>query len=96
MVTILNVIIDIYADEDRDYDRPVFVEGRILQGLTGLVRRVRTQVSLVRRLGQMPMSAHDEKVRNIDKHKARGLRLRAEEAYDNLAAFIKYRRNLCK
>ena len=53
LVTVLNVIIDIYADEDREYDRPVFVEGQILEGLMGLVGRVRTQVSDVGRLGSL-------------------------------------------
>jgi hypothetical protein len=45
LIAVLNAIIDIYADEGREYDRPVFVAGQFLQGLTGVVGRVRNDVS---------------------------------------------------
>lgn len=44
LVALLNAIIDIYSDEGRDYDL-VFIQGGFLEVLTGLVGKVRTQVS---------------------------------------------------
>ncbi len=44
-VTVLNAIIDIYADEGREYDRPVFVEGGFLEALAAVVGRVRNEVN---------------------------------------------------
>ncbi|KAL1411919.1 hypothetical protein Q8F55_002905 [Vanrija albida] len=76
LVAVLNAIIDIYADEGRDYDRPVFVAGGFLDVLASSVARVRSDV------------------RKIDRRKQPELRSRAEEAYENLTAFVKYRRSL--
>lgn len=75
-VAVLNAIIDIYADEGRDYDRPVFVDGGFVPKLAASVARVRNDV------------------RRIDRRKNLELRARGEEAYENLTAFIKYRRSL--
>ncbi|TXT07458.1 hypothetical protein VHUM_03178 [Vanrija humicola] len=76
LVAVLNAVIDIYADEGRDYDRPVFVAGGFLDALASSVARVRADV------------------RKIDRRKQPELRARAEEAYENLTAFVKYRRSL--
>lgn len=76
LVAVLNAVIDIYADEGRDYDRPVFIAGNFLNALASSVARVRTDV------------------RKIDRRKQPELRARAEEAYENLTAFVKYRRSL--
>lgn len=45
LIAIINAIIDIYADEGREYDRRAFVEGGFLEQLTGVLGRVRTDVS---------------------------------------------------
>ena len=45
LVAILNAIIDIYADEAREYDGPVFVQGGFTETLTELVGRIRNEVS---------------------------------------------------
>lgn len=47
MVAVLNAVIDIYADERRDFDGPVFVSGGFLQALTGVVAKIRTDVGLI-------------------------------------------------
>jgi hypothetical protein len=75
-VALLDGIIDMYADETRDYDAPVFVANGYNNQLAGCVSRVRTQV------------------RVVDRRKQPELRVRGEEAYENLVAFIKYRRSL--
>jgi hypothetical protein len=75
-VALVNAVIDMYADETRDYDRPVFVAGNFATQLATLVARLRTEV------------------RKVDRRKNFELRARAEEAYENLVAFIKYRRSL--
>ncbi|WVQ93667.1 hypothetical protein IAU59_000743 [Kwoniella sp. CBS 9459] len=77
IITALNAIIDIYADETRAYDG-VFVESGFLKALSGIVARVRGEV------------------KKVDKRKSRQLRTQGEEAYENLTAFIKYRRALRK
>jgi len=46
MVAVINAIIDIYADERREYDRPVFVQGGFLQALAGTVGKIRSDVSI--------------------------------------------------
>ncbi|RXK39662.1 hypothetical protein M231_03016 [Tremella mesenterica] len=76
LVSLLNAIIDIYADETRSYDGPVFVAGGYLEALTGVVGRVRSAV------------------KKIDRRTDRLLRAQAEEAQENLTAYIKYRRAL--
>ncbi|WWC96818.1 hypothetical protein V866_003693 [Kwoniella sp. B9012] len=76
LIAILNAIIDIYADETRSYDSPVFVQGGFLTQLSGTVAKVRSEV------------------KKIDKRKDRQLRTQGEEVYENLTAFIKYRRSL--
>ncbi|BEJ10886.1 hypothetical protein CspHIS471_0103080 [Cutaneotrichosporon sp. HIS471] len=76
MVALLNAVIDIYADEGREYDQPVFVANNMVGALTNIVARVRSES------------------RKIDRRKTPLLRARAEEAYENLVAFIKYRRSL--
>lgn len=45
LVPVLNAIIDIYADERREFDAPVFIQGGFLQALTGVVGKARTDVS---------------------------------------------------
>ncbi|KAL7420131.1 hypothetical protein Q5752_005097 [Cryptotrichosporon argae] len=75
VVAVLNAVIDIYADEAREYD-VVFVQGGYLDQLAGVVAKVRAEV------------------RKIDRRRDAELRARAEEAYENLVAFIKYRRSL--
>lgn len=75
-VALLNAVIDIYADEGREYDAPVFVAGDMVGALTNIVARVRSEA------------------RKVDRRKNPILRGRAEEAYENLVAFIKYRRSL--
>lgn len=76
MVALLNAVIDIYADEGREYDAPVFVAGDMVGALANIVARVRAEA------------------RKVDRRKNLVLRARAEEAYENLVAFIKYRRSL--
>jgi hypothetical protein len=76
MVALLNAVIDIYADEGREYDQPVFVANNMVGALTNTVARVRGES------------------RKIDRRKNPVLRARFEEAYENLVAFIKYRRSL--
>ncbi|WWC60440.1 uncharacterized protein I303_103012 [Kwoniella dejecticola CBS 10117] len=76
LIAVINAIIDIYADETRAYDQPVFVAGNFLSGLSGTVAKVKGEV------------------KKIDKRKNRQLRTQGEEAYENLVAFIKYRRSL--
>ncbi|KAK4685839.1 hypothetical protein P7C73_g4298, partial [Tremellales sp. Uapishka_1] len=76
LIAVLNAIIDIYADEGRDYDIPIFVQGGFLPALSGTVARVRNDV------------------KKIDRRKQLEVRARGEEAYENLVAFIKYRRTL--
>jgi hypothetical protein len=46
LITTINALIDIYADEAREYDQPVFVEGGFSQALTGVISRIRNEVSL--------------------------------------------------
>lgn len=75
-VALINAVIDMYADEGREYDRPVYVAGNFTQQLAGIVSRVRSEV------------------RKVDRRKNFELRVRADEAYENLVAFIKYRRSL--
>lgn len=75
-VALLNAIIDVYADETREYDAPVFVAGDYTSKLAATVARVRNAT------------------RSVDKRKQPELRSHAEEAYENLTAFIKYRRSL--
>lgn len=77
MISLVNALIDIYADETRDYD-VVFRESGYLEGLTSTVGGVRAAV------------------RKVDKKKERELRIRGEEAVENLTAFIKYRRGLIR
>lgn len=94
LVTILNAVIDIYSDEGKAYDTPVFVNGGFLQVLTPLVGRVRADVGHSP-ICLIPRGLHSRlQVRKIDKRKLPGLMARAEETYENLAAFVKYRRNL--
>nr|XP_019011947.1 uncharacterized protein I206_02784 [Kwoniella pini CBS 10737]OCF50728.1 hypothetical protein I206_02784 [Kwoniella pini CBS 10737] len=76
LISVLNAIIDVYADETRPYDKPVFVAGGFLESLSGIVAKVRAEI------------------KRIDKRKNRQLRTQGEEAYENLVAFIKYRRSL--
>ncbi|WWC88040.1 uncharacterized protein L201_002943 [Kwoniella dendrophila CBS 6074] len=76
LIAILNAIIDIYSDETKPYDQPVFVQGGFLEQLSGNVAKVRVEI------------------KKIDKRKDRQLRTQGEEVYENLTAFIKYRRSL--
>lgn len=76
LIAVIDAVIDIYADEEREYDGPVFVQGGFLAALTGAMGRVKAQM------------------RGIDRRKDQVLRGRGEEAAENLAAFIKYRRSL--
>jgi hypothetical protein len=92
LVSVLNAVIDIYADEGRGYDRPVFVDGGFLQALTPVVEVVRANVRLC--LHRTGSSANREQVRQINKRTEPALRAQAAEAYRNLIAFIQYRRNL--
>ncbi|ORX35296.1 armadillo-type protein [Kockovaella imperatae] len=78
LVAVLNAIIDIYADEQREYDAPIFVAQDYLSILAGAMGTVRS------------------KVKSIDRRKQLRLRARAEEASDNLAAFVKYRKTLTR
>ena len=45
LVAVLDAIIEIYADEAREYDVPVFVAGGYLEALTSVIGRVRSDVS---------------------------------------------------
>lgn len=45
LIAILNAVIDVYADETRDYDQEVFVKGGFLEGLSGIVAKVKGEVS---------------------------------------------------
>ena len=47
LVGVLNAIIDIFCDENRPYDQPVFVAGGYLQVLSDAVSGVRGKVSCV-------------------------------------------------
>ncbi|WWD16378.1 hypothetical protein CI109_100804 [Kwoniella shandongensis] len=76
LIAVLNAVIDMYADETRDYDQEVFVKGAFLEGLSGIVAKVKGEV------------------KKIDRRNDRQARVRGEEAYENLVAFIKYRRSL--
>ncbi|WVW80287.1 hypothetical protein I302_102265 [Kwoniella bestiolae CBS 10118] len=76
LIASLNAIIDMYADETRSYDNPVFVQCGFLEQLSGIVAKVRSEI------------------KKIDKRKSRQLRTQGEEVYENLVAFIKYRRSL--
>lgn len=44
LMAVINALIDIYADETREYDQ-VFVQGGFLQSLTSCVARVKGEVS---------------------------------------------------
>lgn len=74
-VAFINAIIDIFADESREYDA-IFVQNNFVGILAGIVARFRSEA------------------RKVDRRKTPELRARAEEAYENLVAFIKYRRSL--
>jgi len=47
LITSINALIDIYADETREYDQPVFVQGGFLQALTGVIGRIRNEVRIL-------------------------------------------------
>ncbi|KAK8861699.1 hypothetical protein IAR55_002522 [Kwoniella newhampshirensis] len=78
LIAVLNAVIDVYADETKDSDEEVFVKGGFLEGLSGIVARVKGEV------------------KKIDRRNDRQTRVRGEEAYENLVAFIKYRRSLLR
>lgn len=88
----LNAIFDVYGDERSSYDKPVFVQGGYLNTLAGTVHRIRSLVSC--RLSSIWASLTSSQAKGIDKRKRPELRVAAEEAYENLAAFIKYRRSV--
>nr|ODN90333.1 hypothetical protein L204_05937 [Cryptococcus depauperatus CBS 7855] len=77
LIALLDGIMDIYADEAREYD-VVFEQSNYLQSLSSLVGKVRMEV------------------RKIDKRKDRILRVRGDEVWENLIAFIRYRRSIRK
>ena len=104
MVAALNGIFDIYADETAPWDVEVFRKGSFLEGLKSSVSKVRAIVScpsfLIIFLSTSLLTLCSGRVRDrlqtrgIDKRKNPELRARADEAYENLAAFIKYRRSV--
>jgi hypothetical protein len=49
LISVINAFIDVYADETREYDQPVFVSGGFLEALTGIVSRIRNEVSALGR-----------------------------------------------
>lgn len=96
LVAVVNAIIDIYADETRSYDVN-FSQSGYVKSLASQVNRVRNDVSLGparKSTFCLDNDADPLKVRKIDRRKDRELRTRGEETYENLVAFIKYRRNL--
>ncbi|RUS29772.1 hypothetical protein BC938DRAFT_480258, partial [Jimgerdemannia flammicorona] len=83
----LNAFYDIYADAEFDYDAPVFVACGFFPALKGVVPAVKNMVGIG--LGVFECGIILTKA--IDKRKQRDLRLRADEALENLTAFIKYK-----
>jgi hypothetical protein len=94
-VAALNAVFDVYSDERCVYDQ-VFTTGGYLNALAGVVSKCKAMVSV-------DVSTHLYislklfrlvQTRSVDKRKTPELRAQAEEAYENLVAFIKYRRSV--
>ena len=82
-------VVDIYSDEGRAYDGPVFRQRDFLSQLNALVPSLRARVCLC-----SSSAALTAQTKKIDKRKQPELRASADAVVANLIAFIRYRRAL--
>ena len=82
-------VVDIYSDEGRAYDGPVFRQRDFLSQLSALVPSLRARVRRYSSSGALTTQT-----KKIDKRKQPELRASADAVVANLVAFIRYRRAL--
>lgn len=103
----IDSFIDLYADEERDYDVPVFRQGGMLDELDKSVQGVRAAVRLSRSKTNYGLClpagyfvtnscAWLLQIKKIDKSKFPELRARADGNLNNLVAFVQYRKDILK
>lgn len=93
---ILDSLFDIYADETREYDHPVFVQYGFLETLESINPSFRQKVSIydARQYFRKVMLPSLSQTKNIDRRKHPDSRGKADAALANLQEFIRYRQSL--
>lgn len=94
VVEALDLLFDVYSDAEFDYDLQVFVEGAFLKNLKQILPSIRSMVCTKKKFFFTPLFhflTFSLQVKSIDRRKNFDLRMRGDEALDNLNAFIKYK-----